>query len=268
MILEARGEKRWLVRFDTGLEKECPSVSLKLLGDPRHALAAVTTVLAPPVLPPTASVAAPGPTPILCVAPALPSMDLQSLPIQIPAPVMPPTAAAPAAATTVPEPPDLPPTASTVSVAAPDPDPMLSMAPTLPPMELKSLPLQIPAPVIPPTAAAPAAATILEPPVLPPTASTGSVAAPDPAPMLTVASDIDDENVDLNEEEEAVQENHDEDNDNGFNVVENVTADVYQQWQFKCKNTKHQLIESIYMVCYTRQYPIGKPFQRILLHWY
>ncbi len=118
-------------RFDMGLEKECPSVSLKLLGDPRYAQAAVTVV---PLLPPTASVAASDP--MLSVAPALPPMELQSLLLQIPAPVMPLIAAA---ATAVLEPPVLPPTASTVSVAAPDP--MLSMAPELPPMELRSLPL-------------------------------------------------------------------------------------------------------------------------------
>jgi len=35
-ILEAKGEKRWLVRFDNGIEKECPSVTLKMLGDPRY----------------------------------------------------------------------------------------------------------------------------------------------------------------------------------------------------------------------------------------
>jgi hypothetical protein len=35
-IFEARGKKRWLVRFDTGLKKECTLVSLKLLDDPRY----------------------------------------------------------------------------------------------------------------------------------------------------------------------------------------------------------------------------------------
>jgi hypothetical protein len=35
-IMEAKGEKRWLVRFDNGLEKECPSVTLKMLNDPRY----------------------------------------------------------------------------------------------------------------------------------------------------------------------------------------------------------------------------------------
>jgi hypothetical protein len=37
MILEARSEKKkWLVRFDTGLENWCPSVLFKLLSDPRY----------------------------------------------------------------------------------------------------------------------------------------------------------------------------------------------------------------------------------------
>jgi hypothetical protein len=34
--MEAKGEKRWLVRFDNGLKKDCLSVSLKMLGDPRY----------------------------------------------------------------------------------------------------------------------------------------------------------------------------------------------------------------------------------------
>jgi hypothetical protein len=35
-IVESRGEKRWLIRFDNGEEKECPSLGLKLLHDPRY----------------------------------------------------------------------------------------------------------------------------------------------------------------------------------------------------------------------------------------
>jgi hypothetical protein len=35
-IVEAKGEKRWLVKFDNGLEKECPSLALKMLADPRY----------------------------------------------------------------------------------------------------------------------------------------------------------------------------------------------------------------------------------------
>jgi hypothetical protein len=44
VIVEAQGEKKWLVRFDTGIEKECPSLGLKLLFDPsyRSGAAAVT----------------------------------------------------------------------------------------------------------------------------------------------------------------------------------------------------------------------------------
>ncbi len=36
VIVEARGEKKWLVRFNNVLEMECPSVGLKLLLDPRY----------------------------------------------------------------------------------------------------------------------------------------------------------------------------------------------------------------------------------------
>jgi len=50
-ILEAKGEKRWLVRFDNGVEKECPSVTLKMLGDPRYNSAAASApVLSSPQL--------------------------------------------------------------------------------------------------------------------------------------------------------------------------------------------------------------------------
>jgi hypothetical protein len=42
-IIEAKGEQRWLVRFDNGLEKECPMASLKMLGDPRYNRASVTS---------------------------------------------------------------------------------------------------------------------------------------------------------------------------------------------------------------------------------
>ncbi len=41
---------------------------------------------------------------------------------------------------------------------------------------------------------------------------------------------------------------HEEDNHNGFEVMENVTADVYQQWWLKCKNIKLQFIESNWSV--------------------
>jgi hypothetical protein len=41
-ILEAKGENRWLVRFDNGVVKECPSVTLKMLGDPRYNSAAAS----------------------------------------------------------------------------------------------------------------------------------------------------------------------------------------------------------------------------------
>ena len=43
-ILEAKGEKRWLVRFDNGVEKECPSITLKRLGDPRYNSAVVSII--------------------------------------------------------------------------------------------------------------------------------------------------------------------------------------------------------------------------------
>jgi hypothetical protein len=45
--LEAKGEKMLLVRFDNGVEKDCPSATPKMLGDPRYNSAAASA----PVLP-------------------------------------------------------------------------------------------------------------------------------------------------------------------------------------------------------------------------
>jgi hypothetical protein len=33
--VESRGEKKWLIQFDNGEAKECPSTGLRLLSDPR-----------------------------------------------------------------------------------------------------------------------------------------------------------------------------------------------------------------------------------------
>ncbi len=54
VIVEAQGEKKWLVRFDNGIEKECPSVGLKLLFDPRYRSGAAAAVTQ---LPPSLAVA-------------------------------------------------------------------------------------------------------------------------------------------------------------------------------------------------------------------
>ncbi len=40
---EPRGKKCWLVKFDNGEEKECPSLGLKLLEDPRYGSRSVVT---------------------------------------------------------------------------------------------------------------------------------------------------------------------------------------------------------------------------------
>jgi hypothetical protein len=70
--LEAKGEKRWLVRFNNGLEKECPSVTLKMLGDPRNNSAAASA----PVLT-SAPVAS---APVLASAPVASAPVLASAP--------------------------------------------------------------------------------------------------------------------------------------------------------------------------------------------
>jgi len=46
VIVESQGEKKWLVSFDGGLEKECPSVGLKLLFDPRYRSGATSSLIA------------------------------------------------------------------------------------------------------------------------------------------------------------------------------------------------------------------------------
>jgi hypothetical protein len=46
VIVESGGEKKWLVRFDGGIEKECPSVGLKLLFDPRYRSGATSSLIA------------------------------------------------------------------------------------------------------------------------------------------------------------------------------------------------------------------------------
>jgi hypothetical protein len=46
VIVEYRGEKKWLVRFDGGIEKECPSVGLKLLSDPRYRSGTASSLIA------------------------------------------------------------------------------------------------------------------------------------------------------------------------------------------------------------------------------
>ncbi len=46
VIVEYQGEKKWLVRFDGGIEKECPSVGLKLLSDPRYRSGTTSSLIA------------------------------------------------------------------------------------------------------------------------------------------------------------------------------------------------------------------------------
>ncbi len=54
------------------------------------------------------------------------------------------------------------------------------------------------------------------------------------------------EDVDLNEAEDEIHEDNEE--DVGFDVVENITADVYQQRRLECEAIKLQLIESNWTV--------------------
>ena len=79
------------------------------------------------------------------------------------------------------------------------------------------------------------------------------VAAPSvSAPALentdgTAEPDDDLDAVDLAEQSEEVMEGNKEE-DNGFDVVENITLDAYQQQRQECEATKLQLIESSWSV--------------------
>ncbi len=91
-IMEAKGEKRWLVRFDNDLEKECPSVTLKMLGDPRYNRASVTSApIASDLITSTHDALAPVALALVTSAPVASTPDtsithdirLQSLPLQL-----------------------------------------------------------------------------------------------------------------------------------------------------------------------------------------
>jgi len=88
-IVEAKGEKRWLVKFDNGLEKECPSVTLKMLGDPRYNRAPAhilsTSVTAVSVAPIASNSSASDPIASVSVASAaIVSTSIPSAPIAVP----------------------------------------------------------------------------------------------------------------------------------------------------------------------------------------
>jgi hypothetical protein len=234
-ILEASGEKRWLVRFDLGLEKECSSASLKLLGDPRYNRLILSISIAP--------------NPVAVGTALLPS---------IPAIPMPPNPAAVESVATalIPSIPDIlmPPNPATVELVAtawipsipagagaipptpailipPNPEAMESAATAL----LPSIPAgaaAIPSisalPMSPNFAAMDSAATALMPliPVIPVPPNPATVEAVAPIPEASVQEDLGEE-VDLHEADDETEQENDE--DAGLDVVDNITADVHQQ---------------------------------------
>jgi hypothetical protein len=195
VIVEARGEKRWLVRFTNGLEKECASVGLKLLFDPRYRSGAAAVTQLPSE--PSAAAAAAAP-------PTVPEEPTNSAVAPPNVPEEPSSAAAPP---TVPEEP-------TNSAAAP---------PNVP-----EEPSSATAPSITPQA-----------PLLSETAQPNGVSS---AEETLLAADFD-----VDEMEEEIQEGTLEE-DVGFDVVENITSDVYQQKRQECEQKKLELIESSYSI--------------------
>jgi len=94
---------------------------------------------------------------------------------------------------------------------------------------------------------------VVAPSVSAPVMATDEVASPSvSAPVLentdgTAEPDDDPDAVDLAEQSEEDMEGNDEE-DNGFDVVENITSDAYQQQRQECEATKLQLIESSWSV--------------------
>jgi hypothetical protein len=237
--LEAKGEKRWLVRFNNGLEKECPSVTLKMLGDPRNNSAAASA----PVLT-SAPVAS---APVLASAPVASAPVLASAPEALAPTAVALMASAPILVTSAP-------VASAPTAVAPEASaPVLvalapvASAPTAVAPEASAPVLTLTPAASDPTALAPAASA----PVLASVISEiNQVAVLPNIENLNAASNtapMEDENADLmvDVEDEAQQENEE---DAGFDVVENITLDVYQQQRQECESKKLELIESNWCV--------------------
>jgi len=160
VIVESQGEKKWLVRCNGGIEKECPSVGLKLLFDPRYRSCATSSLIA-------------------AVAPIEPQAPL--------------------------------PIAAAASVEQQAPLPIAAAAPVEP---------QAPLPI--------AAAASVEPQAPLPIAAALPIVQQDVEEIfLAVHESMDPEDVDVNEMGEDILEGHQEE-DIGFDVVENITSDVYK----------------------------------------
>jgi hypothetical protein len=186
VIVESQGEKKWLVRCNGGIEKECPSVGLKLLFDPRYRSCATSSLIAA-----VAPIEPQAPLPIAAAA----SVEQQApLPIAAAAPIEP---QAPL------------PIAAAASVEQQAPLPIAAAAPVEP---------QAPLPI--------AAAASVEPQAPLPIAAVLPIVQQDVEEIsLAVHESMDPEDVDVDEMGEDILEGHQEE-DIGFDVVENITSDV------------------------------------------
>jgi hypothetical protein len=215
MIVESWGEKKWLIKFKNVEAKECLSTGLRLLSDPRFSSSTAVPVLTAPSRG----------VPVLVVTAAAPSIAVPML-----------TAAAPSTA-----------------------DPLMAMDGVVPfvsapVMTMDKVAPSVSAPVmvtgdVVPSLPAPVMAINGEavPSVSALVMATDEVAAPSvSAPALentdgTAEPDDDLDAVDLAEQSEEVMEESNEE-DSGFDVVENITSDAYQQQRQECEATKLQRI--------------------------
>ncbi len=207
-ILEVKGEKRWLVRFDNGLEKECPSVTLKMLGDPRYNRASASVASAP---------MSSAHDPSAQVASAFnPSAPTASAPIALAPLASDRNALAPLALAPV-----------TLAASAPVGLASDALVPvTLAHEDATATPEGAPIP----------AATALTPLIPAGTIPPDQAAAEDPM------EESEEEDLDLMEADDEIEQEDDE--DAGFDVAENITADVHQQRRNECELKKQELIES------------------------
>jgi hypothetical protein len=229
-IVEAKGEKRWLVKFDNGLEKECPSVTLKMLGDPRYNRASAhilsTSVTAVSVAPIASNSSASDPIASVSVASAaIVSTSIPSAPIAVPS----------VGADNHPK--------ASADVSDPVTDasaPIASDSAAIASTSIRSTPIEV-------TSVGadnhPRASADVSDPV---TDASAPIASDSAASAPTEIAPVEDEDVDLLEADDEIQ-NEDDDGDI-MDVVEKVTLDVYQQQRQQCEANKLEIIESNWSV--------------------
>ena len=194
-----------MIRFDNGEEKECSSLGLKLVCDPRYGRPTTSA----PV--PTTSAAAPTNS---AVAPtnsaAAPTNSAAA-----------PTTSAPAPTTSAPQPTNSAPAASTI-------------------LAVTSLPAASVVSSIAESTARTAPESTVSTHPAESTAPSNTVVGPSVESVEVSETEEDPDLVDPTEEiVEGTQEE-----DAGFDVVENITSDVYQQWRQECERKKLELFET------------------------